>query len=293
MFRKQTIPVSVKGINAKVHLVSTGAVSVKTRFRDARFKGLPAMIDFMLDRKFTEWMPIRVMIIEHPEGIFIIDTGENARVNDKGYFKSSGFFENWFNTTQFKFVVNANEEIGPQLQQLNIDIKKVKAVVLTHLHLDHIDGLHYFPSTEILVNKYEWEKPFGDLPKLYPSWFKPTLVDLDESLDIFEHTKSLTAAKDIFLIQTPGHTYGHCSVLFKTDDFDIFFGADVCYSQHQLLENKYSGANCSHQLAEDTYKKVIAFIKSRKTIFIPSHDADAPTRLREQALYNKINNFIY
>jgi glyoxylase-like metal-dependent hydrolase (beta-lactamase superfamily II) len=282
MFDMQSIDVTVKGNPAKVYLVSTGVVSVKTKFRDARFKGMAAMADFMLDRQFTEWMPIWVMIIEHPEGIFIIDTGENANVNDKDYFKSSGFFANWFDTTQFKFMVEPDEEIGPQLQQLNIDIKNVKAVILTHLHLDHIDGLKYFPSTEILVNKYEWEKPFGDLPKLYPSWFKPTLIELNETYDVFDHVKFLTAAKDIALIQTPGHTYGHCSVLFKTDEFDIFFAADVCYTQQQLIEKKYAGANCSHKLAKNTYEKVAAYVKSHKTIFIPSHDGDAGRRLKEK-----------
>ena len=282
MFDTQTISVSVNGIPAKVHLVSTGVVAVKTKFRDARLTGTAAMIDFILDKKFTAWMPIWVMIIEHPEGIFVIDTGENANVNDKGYFKSSGVFANWFDTTQFKFLVEAKEEIGPQLQQLNIDINNVKTVILTHLHLDHIDGLKYFPSTEILVNKYEWEKPFGDLPKLYPSWFRPTLVDLNESLGAFDHVRFLTKSKDIVLIQTPGHTYGHCSVVFKTDEFNIFFAADVCYSQQQLLENKYSGTNCSHKLAKDTYEKVAAFTKQRKTIFIPSHDGDAGRRLKEK-----------
>ncbi len=282
MFSTQTIHVTVKGIGAKVHLVSTGVVSVKTKFRDARFTGLAAMIDFILDRKFTAWMPIWVMIIEHPEGIFIIDTGENANVNDKDYFKSSGIFANWFDTTQFKFLVKPEEEIGPLLQQLDIDIKDIKAVILTHLHLDHIDGLKYFSSTPILVNKYEWDKPYGDLPKLYPSWFKPELIELNEKLEVFEHTKCLTASKDIFLIQTPGHTYGHCSVLFKTDEFDIFFGADICYSQQQLSDNKYSGTNCSHKLAKNTYEKVAALIKSRKTIFIPSHDGEAGIRLKEK-----------
>ncbi len=282
MFETQTITVTINGTAAQVHLVSTGAVAVKTKFRDARYKGLPAMVDFMLDKKFTEWMPIWVMIIEHPEGVFVIDTGENANVTDKDYFRSSGFFANWFDTTQFKFIVEQKEEIGPQLQQLHIDTSHVKSVVLTHLHLDHIDGLKYFPSSEILVNKYEWEKPYGDLPKLYPSWFKPTLVELNESYDVFKNVKFLTSSKDIILIQTPGHTYGHCSVLFKTDEYYIFFGADICYSQKQLQEKKYSGTNCSHKLASDTYKKVSAFVKTHKTIFIPSHDADAARRLKEK-----------
>jgi len=281
MFPGQTIQVQVHGAPVKIHLVSTGAVSVKTKFRQANKTGFLAMLDFMLDKKFTEWMPIWVLIIEHPEGVFVIDTGENADVNNPGYFKSSGIFANLFDTTQFKFKVEKNEEIGPQLDQLKIPIEKIKAVVLTHLHLDHIDGLKYFPSTPIIVNRREWERPFGDLPKLYPSWFKPTLVDLDDSFDAFEHVHYLTATKDLLLIETPGHTYHHCSVLLKTGECSIFFAADICYSQYQLIEEKYSGTNASHKMAKDTYDRVKQFAKSNKLVFIPSHDAGASVRLKE------------
>jgi glyoxylase-like metal-dependent hydrolase (beta-lactamase superfamily II) len=158
-----------------MHLVSTGAVAVKERFRKSRSSGLLAMADFIIDRKFTEWLPIWVMIIEHPEGVFVIDAGEITDVNVPSYFKSSGFLADWFDTTQFRFMINRDEEIDRQLQALNIPIEKVKTVVLTHLHFDHTDGVRYFPSTEIIVSRDEWAKPFGDLPKLYPAWFKPTL----------------------------------------------------------------------------------------------------------------------
>jgi len=281
MFEGQTIEIKIQGQSAKIHLVSTGAVSVKSRFREARKTGWLAMIDFMLDKNFTEWMPIWVMVIEHPEGIFVIDTGENADVNNPGYFKSSGIFANWFDTTQFKFEVKREEEIGPQLSALGVSIEKVRAVILTHLHLDHIDGLKYFPSTPIIVNKKEWERPFGDLPKLYPSWFKPNLVELNEQFDLFEHVHYLTTSKDLLLVETPGHTYHHCSVLLKTDDCIIFFAADVCYSQYQLVEEKYSGTNASHRMAKDTYARVKQFGKKHNLIFLPSHDAQAMTRLKE------------
>ncbi len=281
MFPKQTIQLTTNGKPVKVHLVSTGAVSVKTKFRNARYKSLPAMIDFILDKTFTEWMPIWVMVIEHPEGVFVIDTGENSDINNPDYFNSSGMFAKWFDTTQFKFKVSRDEEIDQQLIDLSIAVADVKAVVLTHLHLDHIDGLRHFPSTEIIVNKYEWEKPFGDLPKLYPSWFKPTLIELNEQYDVFEHTQYLTKSKDLILIQTPGHTYGHCSLLLKADECNIFFAADVCYSQEQLIEEKYSGSNASYPLAKDSYDKVQTYAKMQKIVFIPSHDADAGRRLNE------------
>ena len=286
MFDRQTVQLTTNGHPVKIHLVSTGGVSVKTKFREATKTGLMAMVDFILDRKFTEWMPIWVMIIEHPEGVFVIDTGENADVNNPGYFKSSGMFANWFDTTQFKFKVERDEEIGPQLDRLNIAVEKLKAVVLTHLHLDHIDGLKYFPSTPIIVNTKEWERPFGDLPKLYPLWFKPTLVDLDEHYEVFERVHYLTKAKDMLLVETPGHTYHHCSVLLKADECCIFFAADICYTQSQLISERYSGTNASHKLAKGTYNKVKQLAKKNKLIFLPSHDADAPARLRElQPLY--------
>lgn len=281
MFKTQTIQVTCHGIPVRVHLVSTGAVAVKTKFREAKYTGIWAIVDFILEKKFTEWMPIWCLVIEHPEGIFVIDTGENADVSEPGYFKSSGRFANWFDTTQFKFIVNHDEEIGPQLDRLGIAVESVKAVVLTHLHLDHIDGLKYFPSTPIIVNQLEWQRPFGDLPKLYPPWFKPQLVDLHDKYDVFEKVYFLTESRDLILIQTPGHTYHHCSVLLNTDAGAIFFAADICYSQYQLLEGKYSGSNASHKLAADTYRRVREFSQRQELIFLPSHDAEAGQRLAE------------
>jgi hypothetical protein len=67
LFNSQSIELTTIGGQAvKVHLISTGGVIVKTRFRQARTTGLMAMISFMLDRKYTDWLPIWVMVIEHP-----------------------------------------------------------------------------------------------------------------------------------------------------------------------------------------------------------------------------------
>lgn len=82
MFKGQSVTLASNGAPVKIHLVSCGSVKVKTRFKDARFSGLIAMLDFIADRKFTPWLPIWVMIVEHPEGVFIFDAGEIAAVNN-------------------------------------------------------------------------------------------------------------------------------------------------------------------------------------------------------------------
>jgi glyoxylase-like metal-dependent hydrolase (beta-lactamase superfamily II) len=289
MFNTTSIALHSNHQPIKIHLISTGAVAVKTKFRENKYSGFHALLSFLVDKSFTEWLPIYVMIVEHPEGVFIIDAGEIAEVNDKNYFKSSGVIANWFDKSQFKFSVYRKDELNNQLQKLKIDKQKIEAIILTHLHFDHTDGIKYFPNTNIIVSKAEWQKPFGDLPKLYPSWFKPQLVELNDQYDVFDKAKFLTKAKDIILVETPGHTYHHCSVIIKTDECSIFFAADICYSKEQLLQNKFPGNNASNKLAQSTYQKVKNFAQKNRTVFIPSHDAEAFERLKELEVMTQTN----
>ena len=274
-----TKELTTNGKPIKVHGISTGNVSVKSKFRETNKKGILALLSFLLDREFTEWMPIWTWVIEHPEGIFVIDTGENSKVSERNYFKSSGAFANWFNTTQFKFDVKREDELDIQLEKIGIQIKDIKAVLLTHLHLDHIDGLMFFPNTNVMVNKLEWEKPYGDLPKLYPEWFNPQLIELNRPFENFTNTSSVTENNDLIMVMTPGHTYGHSSILLKTDQAYLMFAGDVVYSQSQLLESKFSGANVDFKKAQVSYDSIIEFAKKNKVVFLPSHDGKADERL--------------
>lgn len=264
----------------KVHAISTGQVAVKKRYLNPRVKGVLGILDFLQDKAFSEWMPIWVWVIEHPEGIFVIDTGENSQVNDQGYFRSSGRFQNWFNTTQFKFKVDRDEEIDVQLDQIGIKNGDIKSVILSHLHLDHIDGLRHFEDCDIIVNRTEWERPYGDLPALYPPWFKSRIIDLDESFLLFQKSKSLTKSNDLHLIETPGHSFGHTSVLLKVDQGYIMFAIDVSYSQQQLIEMKFAAANADPKAAKSTYQKIKDFANEYPTVYLPSHEWPSVERLK-------------
>ena len=280
LFPPISVELSTGGRPLRLHLVSTGGVAVKTRYREARFRGIPALLDFMADPHFTDWLPIWVLVIEHPEGVFLVDTGENARVCDPDYFASSGFIPRWFDTRQFHFKVTRAEEIDRQLEALSIPVASITKIFLTHLHFDHTDGLSHFPGVPVLLNRLEWEKPFGTLPKLLPAGFNPSLVEVTSPYDVFERAAFLTGARDILFVHTPGHTYGHTSVLIHTDTGPIFFAADICYSAAQLEQRRFTGANASHRLARDTYTRVRAFAQKHPTVFLPSHDPGAGGRLQ-------------
>lgn len=265
-----------------LHGFSTGMVKVKSKFRTAKGNVLTSKINFLLDKEWTEYMPIMVWIIDHPEGVFVIDTGENAKVNDKGYFKKEGFISEYINTKSFHFKVDREDEVGWQLKNLNYSEKDIKNVILTHLHLDHFDGLSHFENTEILINKLEWDKPSFTLPSLYPDWFSPKTVQLDEKNDRhFKMSSSLVESGEIKLIHTPGHTVGHCSILVKTSEIDYLLAGDVTYNQDQLTNNINAGGHQSFTHSEDTYHAIKTYAAKNKLVYLPSHDYQVFDRLKE------------
>lgn len=269
-----------------LHGFSTGAVKVKSKFRTAKGNVLTSKINFLLDDEWTEYMPIMVWVIQHPEGVFVIDTGENVQVSEPGYFKQEGFFLNYINTRSFVFEVAPEEEVGPQLERLGYQERDVKSVILTHLHLDHLDGLKYFENTEVIVNDMEWEKPNFALPSLYPKWFQPKKVRLGESKeDHFKNSLALVESGEIRLVHTPGHTMGHCSVFIETSELDYFLAGDVTYNQHQLENNIHAGGHQSFVKSKETYRAIKRYAFKNRLVYLPSHDNFGIDRLmRDQYL---------
>ena len=58
-----------------VQLISTGAVKISQNFRIGKGKGAMRLINALSDRRFSDWLPIYCTVIEHPEGLIVIDTG--------------------------------------------------------------------------------------------------------------------------------------------------------------------------------------------------------------------------
>lgn len=280
-FNNVTTTVKLKGKDVKIHGLCTGSVAVKTNFKKKKGIGEFAKLNILLDKNYTNYLPIWVWVIEHPDGLVIIDTGENAQVTDLDKYLAN---ESWFLRFQFKnaakFRIHENQELNHQFANINLSIDDVKLVVLTHLHLDHTDGLKFFPKQEIIVGDIEYERAERNMPSTYPKWFKPNKVIYQkDKIEIFNQAYPITHGEDLLYIPTPGHTVGHSSICFKTDDFDIIFSGDTSYSQTQILMNELAGVNADYNLTAKTYSNIVDYSKLRKTIYLPTHDEDAGQRL--------------
>ncbi|MFM9785758.1 MBL fold metallo-hydrolase, partial [Streptomyces scabiei] len=85
-------------------------------------------------------------------------------------------------------------------------------------------------GAEILVARQEYRaatglsgKIRGYLPHRWPHWFAPRLVDFaDKPMATFARSFPLTAAGDVLLVPTPGHTIGHLAVIVREPERDLF-----------------------------------------------------------------------
>lgn len=275
----------------KVHAVRTGSVQVHERQRSGTGTGLMRFARTVLDTTWTEPLPIYVWVIEHPEGIIVVDSGETARTSRPGYFPR------WH--PYFRLAVRAHvqehEEVGPGLEALGFSPKDVRWVVLTHLHTDHAGGLHHFPDAEFIVSETEYSvargipgRVRGYLPNRWPSWFRPRLLDLDApECRRLSHGIPLTRAGDVRIVSTPGHTAGHVSVVVDEGPRDLLLAGDTSYTQANLLFGRVDGVSsmgAGEKAAAATLDRIRHRAAVRPLVYLPSHDPDSGRRLEERAV---------
>jgi N-acyl homoserine lactone hydrolase len=267
----------------RIHAVQTGTVAVKARQRAGSGPDPLRLINTLRDDRWTDPLPILAWVIEHPEGLIVVDTGETARCADKGYFPR------WhpYYRLGVREWVRGEQEIGPQLQRLGLSPHDVRWVVLTHLHTDHAGGLAHFPDSEFLVSRKELHDASGALGKLrgylphrWPGWFSPTPVDFtDGPFGPIGATQRLTAAGDVTLLATPGHTRGHVSIAIDLDDQLVVLAGDTSYTQDLMLAGIADGVTNDTSTARRTLAALRELARSRPTIYLPSHDPDSTRRL--------------
>ena len=219
----------------KIHAIQTGTVRVRPNQAVGVGCGPMRQVNILLDRAWTNPLPIYAWAIETTEGVIVVDTGETARTSDSGYFPR---WHPYFRLA-VRMDVTFEQEIGPQLLGLGIRAGDVRTVVLTHLHTDHAGGLHHFPGSEVLVNDLELRlaKGFlgrmrGYLPNRWPGWFDPRAIAFEPiSFGPFDRSRRLTADGSVVVVPTPGHTPGHVSVIVMDGETSYFLAGDASYTE--------------------------------------------------------------
>lgn len=272
--------------------IETGKARMKTAQQAGR-EGRGAIgrkIDIFRDRNWVDPLPILSFLIEHPEGRFLVDTGDTWRNSVPGYLP----WWNPFFTKEVVIKVAPQEEIGPRLHDMGVDpARDIAAVILTHFHHDHTGGLDHFPHNRIVAPRESFEVSrglkgmmMGCLPQRWPIWFKPELVDMDgPAVGPFAASHPITGDGRIFMVPTPGHSKGHVSIVVRGEGVTYFLAGDATYTESNLRDGKVDGVTYDPALSAATLAAIDRFARNEPTILLPAHDPDGPRRLLERRLY--------
>jgi N-acyl homoserine lactone hydrolase len=107
------------------------------------------------------------------------------------------------------------QTLPEQLAKLGVKPDDVKFVGISHYHPDHTGGARGFPEATLLIGKGDWDVLTGPKPP------EALAAPLNYWIDGAGKVEPVVTDKDVFgdgtviMLNTPGHTPGHHSLLVK------------------------------------------------------------------------------
>lgn len=189
-------------------------------------------------------LQVRFGLYEHPvAGRCLIDTGYSRRVTE--------------GPRSLALMIYANL-LRPRLAETNLPgaAREVDAILLTHLHADHISALRDYPRARIYadgagvdhflkggaINRVR----HGVFRELLPDDFTDRIIRF-ESLRQVEAPLGLGPAHDVFgdgnllAVRLPGHMRGHTGFLWPRLPRPLLYAADAQWLSRAVTEDRPPG----------------------------------------------------
>jgi glyoxylase-like metal-dependent hydrolase (beta-lactamase superfamily II) len=173
---------------------------------------------------------MRCLLVEHPDGLVLIDTGAGDKENEK-FYGIYGIENSPLGTA-------GPTQLESALAEAGFSPADVTMVINSHLHFDHAggntrrgdDGLAVasFPNARYIVRRGEWEWAHRANERTSASYFPHNYEPLQASGQLELVDGDLELVRGISLRHTPGHTPHHQGITVDSGAERLFYLADVC-----------------------------------------------------------------
>jgi len=209
--------------------------------------------------------PCYSVLVDHPEGKFVFDTGF-----DKKHVEAVLPFEKPMQTDE--------QTVPGALKLIGMEPGEITHVVNSHYHFDHCGGNHHLTNATTLCHAAELDA--ARKPEVFEG-----LGYSDQAFDVADDIYTpkyellegdVEIAKGVYLIETPGHTVGHYSMLVELNGRKpMLFTADACYTQQNMDMNCIASFHVDPVASHDSMDLLRKVAQEREADLFFSHDAES------------------
>jgi N-acyl homoserine lactone hydrolase len=164
-----------------------------------------------------------------------------------------------------------DESLPAALAEIGWSLSDVDIVINSHLHYDHAENNLLLPDAQFYVSLAEWEyakNPIATQRWLYDfAWTDEAVTFQNYRLVATDHYEVRPGVR---LIQTPGHSRGHQSVLVNTEEGVLCLAGDAACFLENFTRPTPPGGLTSVEQALDSLER----IREHSDAVLMAHDTE-------------------
>ncbi|WP_254528373.1 N-acyl homoserine lactonase family protein [Natrinema gelatinilyticum] len=167
--------------------------------------------------------PVYNIVINHPEGTLLWDTGSHPDAADG----------HWPDELYAAFEHTGLRPLEDDLADAGYDVSDIDYVIQTHLHLDHAGGLYAFEGTDTPIFVHEEELKYAYYAAKTDAGDEAYVAsDFDRDLEWeIVHRDRRHLFDGVEFVRLPGHTPGLLGVVLDLDDGTVILAGDQAYTR--------------------------------------------------------------
>lgn len=206
-------------------------------------------------------IPILSYLVKTDEGNVLFDTG----------FSPTILAQLAEMTVEVGAEIREEDSIIRRLAEIGLRPQDVHQVILSHLHIDHVGGLRYFPHAEILVQKDEYSYAFFPHSFSQQAYVKPDFDLPDFNWRLVDGDQMILPG--VAVILTNGHTPGHQSLLVQLPrSGTLILAGDSSDLMENIEQEVIPGIVWNSTLALHSIRRLKALAEITGGKVFPNHD---------------------
>ncbi|MBI1819888.1 MAG: MBL fold metallo-hydrolase [Nitrospirae bacterium] len=209
-------------------------------------------------------------------GVLLIQAGGKNILIDSGIGnKGDAKFNDIYN-------VNRSPSLEAGLKNQGVTPEKINIVINTHLHFDHAGGntkidadgqlVPAFPNARYYIQRKEWEFALTPNERTRGSYLLENYSLLEKTGQIVFLDGDQSITKGIDVIETPGHTEHHQSILVSSEKKKACFLGDLIPTTAHLSPPYIMGYDLFPLTTLKTKKKLLQQAYEEKWLLFFQHD---------------------